>query len=176
MIIETERLVLRPFVEADRAPFAAMNADPRVGEWLGGVRTPAESDATLARIAENALRNGFDFLAAERRSDGRVVGMIGLRAHEDSPPGPCLEVGWRLGYEAWGMGFATEGAAAALSWGFANLDAPEIVAFTAASNLKSQAVMRRIGMAREPARDFLHPGLAEDHPLRPHLLFTARRP
>src|SRR3546814_3732503 len=77
-------------------------------------------------------------------------------------------MGWRLAYEAWGEGLATEGAAAALAWGFANLDTPEIVAFTARSNLRSQAVMRRIGMTPAPERDFLHPNLAHDHPLRPH--------
>ena len=174
-MIETERLFLRPFCDADREPFAAMNADPRVGDWLGGVIDRAASDALVDRITARAARNGFDYCIAERKADGRVVGMIGLRVLEEPPAGPCVEMGWRLAADAQGAGLATEGAKAALAWGFANLDVPEIVAFTAHSNLRSQAVMRRIGMARTPARDFLHPALAEDHPLRRHVMFVAKR-
>ena len=83
---------------------------------------------------------------------------------------------WRLAVDAQGQGLATEGAAAALAWGFANLPVGEILAWTGATNLASQAVMRRIGMAPDPSRDFDHPRLAPDHPLRRHVLFTARRP
>ena len=84
-------------------------------------------------------------------------------------------MGWRLIPEAWGEGFATEGALAALTWGRRNIDAPEIIAFTAQINAKSQAVMTRIGMVADPARDFDHPKLAEDHPLRRHVVYTAAR-
>lgn len=174
-MIETERLILRPFHDGDREAFAAINADPRVGYWLGSVRTRAESDQTINGINARIVALGFDFWAAERKSDARLVGMIGLRKM-DEPPGPCVEMGWRLAHDAQGQGLATEGAAAALAWGFANLDVAEIIAFTAYNNLRSQAVMQRLGMTRDPARDFLHPDLAEDHPLRPHVIFAARRP
>ena len=174
-MIETERLILRAFRDDDREAFAAINADPRVGDWLGGVRTRAESDETIDRINANIAARGYDFWAAARKADDKLIGMIGLRCHDESPPGPCIEMGWRLSPDAQGQGLATEGAGAALAWGFANIDTPEIIAFTAHNNLRSQAVMTRIGMVRDPARDFLHPSLAKDHPLRPHVVFVARR-
>jgi RimJ/RimL family protein N-acetyltransferase len=174
-LIETERLILRPFRDDDREAFAAMNADPRVGDWLGGVRSRAESDETIDRINAQIAARGYDFWAAAQKADDKLIGMIGLRFHEQSPPGPCIEMGWRLSPAAQGQGLATEGAAAALAWGFANIDTPEIVAFTAYNNLRSQAVMTRIGMVRDLARDFLHPSLAVDHPLRRHVVFVAGR-
>lgn len=174
-MIETERLILRAFRDEDRAPFAAINGDPRVGDWLGGVRDRAASDDLIDRINAGIAANGYDFWAAVRKSDGVLVGMIGLRMELHDPPAPCLEMGWRLAVAAQGQGFATEGAAAALAWGFATQPVDEILAWTAATNLASQAVMRRIGMAPDPARDFDHPRLAEDHPLRRHVVFAARR-
>lgn len=174
-MIETPRLILRAFRDDDREAFADMNADPRVGDWLGGVRTRAESDQTVDRINARIAELGYDFWAAARRSDDRLVGMIGVRFHEQSPPGPCIEMGWRLSPEVQGQGLATEGAAAALAWGFANIDTPEIIAFTAYNNLRSQAVMTRIGMNPDPSRDFDHPALAHDHPLRRHVVYTSRR-
>jgi RimJ/RimL family protein N-acetyltransferase len=174
-MIETERLILRAFRDEDREAFAALNGDPRVGEWLGGVSDRAQSDAMLERTNAHIAKHGFGFWAAERKADGRLVGMIGLRTLEETPPGPGVEIGWRLAPDVQGAGLATEGAAAALAWGLANIDMPEIIAFTARSNLRSQAVMRRIGMAPAPERDFDHPRLAVDHPLRPHVVFVARR-
>ena len=174
-MIETERLILRAFRDADRASFAALNADPRVADWLGGVRDRAASDDLVDRINERIARLGYDFWAAERKSDGVLVGMIGLRMELDDPPAPCLEMGWRLAYAAQGQGLATEGAAAALAWGFAHQPVDEILAWTATSNLASQAVMRRIGMTPDPARDFDHPRLPEASPLRRHVVFAAKR-
>lgn len=103
--------------------------------------------------------------------------MIGLmHMGPELPPGPAIEVGWRLAPDAWGHGFAAEGGAAALAWGFANLDAVEIIAITAVGNLRSRAVMSRIGMTEQPERAFDHPGLAADHPLRRHLVYGADAP
>lgn len=174
-MIETERLILRAFRDEDREAFAAINADPRVADWLGGVRDRAASDDLVDRINANIARLGYDFWAAERKADGVVVGMIGLRLELHDPPAPCVEMGWRLAVDAQGQGLATEGARGALDWGFANLDVNEILAWTADSNVASQAVMRRIGMTPDPSRDFHHPRLAEDHPLRRHVVFAARR-
>jgi RimJ/RimL family protein N-acetyltransferase len=174
-VIETARLILRPWREADRQPFAAINGDPRVNEWLGGPIDRAQSNAVMERIQAQIAADGFGFFAAELKAGGRLVGMIGLRRQADAPPGPCLELGWRLAAEAQGQGLATEGAQAALDWAFATQHAGEILAWTAATNLRSQAVMRRIGMTPDPARDFDHPTLAEDHPLRRHVVFAAKR-
>lgn len=175
-MIETERLILRAFREEDRAPFAAINGDPRVSDWLGGPISVDQSNATLDRINAHIAAHGYGFFAAERKADGRLVGMIGLQpVRDDLPPAPAVELGWRLAPDAQGTGLATEGAAAVLAWGFANLGRDALIAFTAESNLRSQAVMTRIGMRHEPARDFDHPGLAADHPLRRHVVFVAAR-
>ena len=175
-MIETDRLILRPWRADDHPSFAAINADPRVAEWLGGARTPAETTAMIARIEAHVAEHGYGFWAAERKADARLVGMIGLKFHQQSPPGPCVEMGWRLAYDCWGKGLATEGARAALAWGLAHIDVAEILAFTATVNRASRAVMERIGMVRDPARDFDHPDLPAGHPLRPHVIFAARRP
>ena len=176
-MIETERLILRAFRDEDREAFAAINGDPRVGDWLGGVIDRAASDAMLDRINSHIQEHGFGFWAAERRADGRLIGAIGLivaGAQGPLPPG-ALELAWRLHPDAQGQGLATEGAAAARNWAFENLATDELVAMTASTNLASQAVMRRIGMTPDPSRDFDHPRLAEDHPLRRHVVFAARR-
>lgn len=175
-MIETERLILRPFVDTDREPLIAMSADPRVGQWLGGVLDADGVDALMARQQSHIDRHGFGFWAAERKADAAFVGMIGLMVlGDDLPPAPGVEVGWRLAPAAQGQGLATEGASAAIDWAFANLQLDEVVAFTAVSNLASQAVMRRIGMEADPRRDFEHPRLAPDHPLRRHVLYAKAR-
>jgi RimJ/RimL family protein N-acetyltransferase len=176
-MIETPRLILRNYTEDDREAFAALNGDPRVGDWLGGAIGRAASDAMMDRIVAHIAEHGWGLWAAERKDDGRLVGFTGLATVEegDLPVGPAVEIGWRLVPPVWGQGFATEGGRAALDWGLANLDTPEIVAFTAATNLKSRAVMARLGMTHDPARDFDHPRLAEDHPLRRHVVYAARR-
>jgi RimJ/RimL family protein N-acetyltransferase len=173
-MILTARLRLRPFREADRAPFAAINGDPQVSAWLGGPIDRAASDAALDRLNAHILEHGFGFWAAERLADGRLVGMIGIRwAPPDLPIGRVMELGWRLAPDCWGQGLATEGGRAALEWAFGELGAAEIVAVTAAANSRSRAVMTRIGMAEQPDRAFDHPALDEDHPLRRHVVFAA---
>lgn len=174
--IETPRLLLRPWRDEDLDAFAAINGDPRVHDWLGGPISREQTAAMMDRVNDHIARHGFGFFAAEQKADHRLVGMIGLQVVRDElPPAPGVELGWRLAADAQGAGLASEGAAALLAWGFANLDRDELIAFTAQSNVRSQAVMRRIGMAHDPARDFDHPVLAEDHPLRRHVVFVARR-
>lgn len=174
-MIQTGRLTLRPAVDADRGAIAALNAHPRVGEWLGGVRDRAESDAFVDRVQAHQTEHGFGFWVVERQEDASIVGMTGIWW---TPPevglGRTVEIGWRFLPEAWGQGYATEAAKAALGYGFETVGLPEIVAFTARTNLASQNVMRRIGMSHDPARDFDHLGLAEDHPLRPHIVYVAK--
>jgi RimJ/RimL family protein N-acetyltransferase len=174
-MIETERLILRPWREADREPFAAMNGDPRVGDWLGGAIDRAASDVLMDRIQGQIEAEGFGFWAAERKTDGQLAGMVGIRRQSKAPPGPCLELGWRLAVDMQGTGLATEAARAAILWGFETQGVEEILAWTAAINLASQAVMRRLGMTPDPARDFDNPGLPRDHPLNRHVVYAIAR-
>lgn len=174
-MIETGRLVLRPAVDADRDAIADLNGHPKVGEWLGGVLDRSGSDAFVDRVQAHEAEHGFGFWAVERQADRRVIGMTGVWW---VPPeiglGRVVEIGWRFHPDAWGCGYATEAARAALDHGLNHLNQPEIIAFTARTNLASQAVMRRIGMMADPSRDFDHPGLAHDHPLRAHVVYVAR--
>ena len=170
----TERLVLRPFRHADRAPFAALNAHPLVAESLGAVATRAESDAMIDRYTAELAREGWSFWAVEVVGGPVLVGMVGLhRVPEWIPCAPAVEVGWRLHPDHWGHGYATEAAAAALRVGF-TAGVAEIVAYTTTLNARSQAVMGRLGMVRDPDADFDHPRLPEGSPLRRHVLFRIR--
>jgi ribosomal-protein-alanine N-acetyltransferase len=174
--VATERLLLREWRDDDRAPFAAMNADPAVTEFLSRPLDRTESDAFIERIRDHWRTDGFGLWAVERRADGALLGFTGL-----APPNfvasftPCVEVGWRFARFAWGQGNATEAGAAALRFGFDQLHLAEIVSFTTVSNVRSRAVMERLGMTRDPADDFEHPNLPEGHPLRPHVLYRIRR-
>lgn len=174
--LETERLVLREWRDADREPFAGLNADPRVVEHLSGPLDRAASDALVDRIVARWASDGHGLWAVERRADRRFLGFVGLAA-----PGfeaaftPCVEVGWRLAPDAWGHGYATEAGRAALQFGFERLDLDEIVSFTVPENVRSRAVMGRLGLTRDPADDFLHPSFLDGHPLRQHVLYRLRR-
>jgi RimJ/RimL family protein N-acetyltransferase len=173
-VIATGRLVLRAPVDADRDAIAAINADPKVGAWLGGVQDRIQSDAFLDRHLAYFAKHGFGYWVVERRADQRVIGMAGLWDTFDGYPfGTHVQVGWRLASDSWGQGYATEAARAAVDYGF-DLGIDEIVAITAVPNLASQAVMRRLGMVRDPARDFEHPAVPEGDPLRPHVTFVGR--
>ena len=174
-MIESDRLVLRPAVDADRDAIAVLNAHPKVGEWLGGVRDRLESDAFVDRVQAHELQHGFGFWVVERKAGRRLIGMTGIWWVPPEMAMPdTVEIGWRFHPNAWGQGYATEAASAALAYGFGVLNLPEIIAFTARTNLASQAVMRRIGMIPAPERDFDHPVLAQDDPLRPHVTFVIR--
>ena len=174
-MIETDRLILRPWEPRDRAPFAALNADAEVRAHFPKLLDRVESDALIARFEAGRATDGFSIGVAERKADGAFLGMVGLarvRFPEVPPLADAVEVGWRLAREHWGQGYATEAARAWLAHGFGTLGLAEIVAFTVPANHRSQAVMRRLGMRHDPARDFLHPAIPEGHPLRPHVLFA----
>lgn len=174
--LETERLVLREFLEGDRAPFAALNADARVMEHFPNALTREESDKLVDRIGRHWAEDGLGLWAVERRDDGAFLGFTGL-----APPRfeaaftPCVEVGWRLAAEAWGHGYATEAAKAALAFGFEVRGLEEILSWTVPANLRSRAVMERIGMTRDAADDFDHPSIAVGSPLRRHVLYRITR-
>lgn len=170
--LPTERLLLRPWRAADLAPFAAMNADPDVVEFLNGPLTRAESDAMVDRIRTSWAGKGYGLWAVEVIGGPEFIGYVGLwDALFEAPFTPAIEVGWRLGRGAWGHGYATEAARAALAYGYATLGLPEVLSFTAATNLRSRAVMERIGMVRDPGGDFEHPKVPADSPLRHHVLY-----
>jgi len=176
VILRTDRLLLCPFSEADLAPFAALNSHPRVVESLGSSPTRAESDAMVTRFTEEMDREGWGLWAAEvvggTQDAASFVGMIGLhRVNPAVPCAPAVEIAWRLSPEHWGQGYATEGAAAALDYGLTGAALPEIVAFTTTLNVRSQAVMTRLGMRRDLEGDFDHPSVPEGSPLRRHVLF-----
>ena len=170
--IETERLLLRPWRDSDLAPFAALNADPEVMEFLPNVLTRQESDAFAARIRAHFAARGYGLWAVEVVGGASFVGFVGL-SHPtfDAPFMPCVEIGWRLARKYWGNGYATEAALGALAFGFCELGLHEVVSFTVAANVKSRRVMERIGMVRDPMDDFEHPSLLEGDPLRRHVLY-----
>lgn len=174
--LATERLLLREWLPADREPFARMNADPRVAEFLGEPMTRAASNALVDRIDARWLSDRHGLWAVERREDGVFLGFVGLAAPSfETAFTPCVEIGWRLDPAAWGHGYATEAARAALRFGFEELDLAEIVSFTTVTNVRSRAVMERLGLGRNPADDFDHPSLPAGHPLRPHVLYRLGR-
>lgn len=174
--VRTDRLLLRPWREDDLEPFAALNADPAVMEHFAKPLERAESDAFVARIRAHFAREGFGFWAVEAPGIAPLVGMVGLaRPAFEAHFTPCVEIGWRLARDYWGRGYATEAARAALGYGFEQLGLGEIVAFTATGNVRSRAVMERIGMARSADDDFDHPALPEGHRLRRHVLYRIRR-
>jgi RimJ/RimL family protein N-acetyltransferase len=172
----TERLVLRDWRDTDREPFAELNADPRVAEFLGEPMRRAASDALIDRIVAHWASDGHGLWAVERVADGAFLGFAGLAAPSfEAAFTPCVEVGWRFAAASWGHGYATEAARAALRFGFEDLGLGEIVSFTTVANVRSRAVMERLGMTRDRADDFDHPQLAPDDPLRPHVLYRLSR-
>jgi RimJ/RimL family protein N-acetyltransferase len=176
-LIETERLILRGWTEADREPYADIMVHPEVGPWLGGPFTRGQAYKRVDRFATSLAETGLGRLAIERKADGRLIGHCGLAPSPGMDAVPQgLEIGWALAPDAWGSGFAVEAARAVIADGFARTEAPEILAFTGTANLRSQAVMQRLGMIRMGARDFDHPSLAADHPLRRHIVYIAPRP
>jgi RimJ/RimL family protein N-acetyltransferase len=168
--LRTERLVLRQWRDSDIAPFAAMGADPEVMRYFPSLLTPAQVDAAVARFSHRIATTGWGLWALER--DGEFLGFTGLSVPSfEAAFTPCVEVGWRLARHAWGNGYATEAARAALEFGFGELGLREIVSFTAVENAPSRAVMERIGMTRNPADDYDHPMLPAGSPLRAHVLY-----
>ena len=175
--LRTERLWLRRWVADDRVPFARLNADPRVVEFLPGPLSRAESDTRADRIEAHFQRHGFGLWAVEVPGVTRFAGFIGLAVPGfEAPFTPCVEIGWRLDADHWNRGYATEGARASLEFGLRSLQLEEIVSFTVPANLRSRRVMEKIGMTHSASDDFDHPLLPEGHRLRRHVLYRLKRP
>lgn len=172
---DTARLRLRVWRETDHAPFAAMNADPAVMEFFPSLQTRATSDASIDLWLAQFAEQGWSNWAVERRDSGEFIGFVGLSVPRRALPcSPCVEIGWRLARAHWGCGYASEAARGALRIGFERLVLDEIVSFTALGNLRSRAVMERIGM-HDTGQDFDHPGVPEGHALRRHCLYRIGR-
>jgi RimJ/RimL family protein N-acetyltransferase len=173
--LSSGRLCLRRWRDTDRDAFAAMNSDARVMQFFASCLSRDESDAMVDRIEEHFGHRGFGLWAIEVPGVAPFVGFAGLTVLAAPPFGarctPCVEVGWRLAFEHWGHGYATEAARLALGYAFGTLALSEVVSFTSVINLRSRAVMERLGMRRDPADDFDHPKLPEGHPLRRHVLY-----
>jgi len=175
--LTTACLVLRPWRDDDLAPFAALNADPRVMEFFPGVLSRVESDGLAARIRLHMKAHGFGLWAVELPGVAPFIGFVGLMTVPPALPfAPAVEVGWRLAHEHWGRGYATEAARAAVEFGFGVLGLGEIVSFTAERNRPSRAVMERLGMTHSPAEDFAHPAIPAGHALRRHVLYRLAAP
>lgn len=173
--LRTDRLLMRRWCAADRAPFAALVADPEVMRHFPAPVTRAESDAFIDRVEATFDARGWGLWALALADGGGFIGYTGLEVPGfDAHFTPAVEVGWRLARHAWGFGYATEAARAAVAHGFRDLALEEIVSFTATGNARSRAVMERIGMTRDPAEDFDHPGLPAGHRLRRHVLYRLR--
>jgi RimJ/RimL family protein N-acetyltransferase len=177
--LRTERLQLRRWRPEDRGPFAELNADPEVMEYLSAPLTRAESDGFADEIEARFTRDGYGLWAVEPLTGpdaGTFAGFVGLNpVRPNLPPAPAVEVGWRLARHTWGRGYATEGGEASIRFGFERVRLEEIVSFTSVGNIRSRAVMERLGMTHDPADDFIHPDLAAGDPLREHVLFRIRR-
>lgn len=170
--LRTDRLLLRGWRDADREPFATLNADPAVVEFLNGPLTRDQSDAMVDRIEASWAGKGYGLWAVQVVDGPEFIGYVGLwDALFEAPFTPAIEVGWRLARSAWGRGYASEAARAAVGYGYGTLGLPEVLSFTAATNLRSRAVMERIGMTRDPDGDFEHPAVPEGSPLRRHVLY-----
>jgi RimJ/RimL family protein N-acetyltransferase len=170
-MLTSGRLCLRAWREEDLAPFASLNADPRVMRFMPRRLSAAESDAFARALQGQIAARGWGVWAVEVKGTGEFIGCVGLAqptftAHFT----PCHEVLWRLNAQSWGQGYASEAAERCLDFAFGPLALEEVVAFTAAVNEPSRAVMRRLGMRQTAADDFEHPRLPPGDPLRPHVL------
>lgn len=176
-MIETERLILACWRDYHRAPIAAINADPEVMRYFVAPMTRAETDAQVDRQIAAQAEHGFCFWAIERKADGVLMGLAGLKlGAPDTPIAHDLEVGWRFGRTFWGHGYASEAARAALAHGFADPAVPRIAAITTTGNHASRRVMERIGMTYAEGLDFDHPAVPQSSPVLRHVTYFIGRP
>ncbi|HEX4693418.1 GNAT family N-acetyltransferase [Sphingomonas sp.] len=176
-MIETERLILRGWLDSDVAPFHAMGNDADVMRFLGPPMSLAGAEEARARMDALLAKHGYCFWAIERKADGEFLGFCGIKpGPADTPIADEIEIGWRLRRDAWGQGYAREAAEAAIAWTWANTDAPEIAAITVTANANSWGLMERLGMARDPAGDFDHPAVPDGDPLKRHITYRMARP
>jgi len=174
--ITTARLLLRPWRASDREQFARINGDPHVMEWFPRTLNRQESDAMANAIDLRLNEQDWGLWAVELPGVAEFIGLVGLNPADAVLGYPAVEVGWRLAAEHWGRGYAPEAARASLAYGFDTLELEEIVSFTSVGNAKSRRVMEKIGMTRDPSRDFDHPSVPAGSALVRHVLYAISRP
>jgi RimJ/RimL family protein N-acetyltransferase len=177
-MIETERLILRPWQDADIGPFMAATNTPAVARWLGGPQDEAHFAEVGARMQAEQAEHGHCFWIIERRCDADVLGFCGLRraGHPGTPVFGKPELGWRLRESAWGQGYAKEAALATIAWAWANLSDAQLIAYTVPGNVASWRLMEALGMHRCPDLDFDHPRFSQGHELCRHITYALTRP
>jgi RimJ/RimL family protein N-acetyltransferase len=178
-MIESKRLILRPWTEADKPAFHDIINTPAMMVHFGGVAERAKIDKLIDSQMEGQRNEGFSMWAVETKADGALAGICGLRrspVYADTPVGGMLEIGWRVAEPLWGTGVAREAAEASMAWGWANTDDPKIVAWTGQGNMRSWGLMLRLGMTRREALDFHHPFYAADEPLGAMIVYGVERP
>lgn len=174
--IETDRLILREWRDADRDPFAAMNADAEVMRYFPSLMTREQSDAMADRIVAHFDGHGLGLFAVERKDTGAFIGFTGFSiCRETLPIAGDIEIGWRLARENWRRGYAYEAACACIEWFWQNLDRRRLVSFTAESNAPSRALMRKLGLSHRPELDFDYPGIPADNALRKQVVYVIKR-
>jgi RimJ/RimL family protein N-acetyltransferase len=176
--LETERLILRPWKDRDRPHFAAINRDPEVRRYYyPSILSQPESDEAIDWCIAHLREHGFGFVAAERRSDGALIGGIGFsRTGPELPASPAIEIGWIFGSQYWGQGLGYEAATACLRYGWAKLGLREVIGYTSAINPRSRKLMEKLGMRRDPAEDFEDVTVPPGNELRPHVLYRIVNP
>jgi RimJ/RimL family protein N-acetyltransferase len=172
----TDRLLLRPWRDEDLDPLAALNGDPETMRYFPAPLDREQSDAFVRRMTQSFAWSGAGMWAVEAPGIAPCIGAVGLlQVSFDAHFTPAVEVGWRLARAHWGQGYATEAGTASLRYAFDDLGLDEVVSFTAVVNRPSQAVMKRLGMRRDPDDDFDHPRISSNHALSRHVLFRISR-
>jgi RimJ/RimL family protein N-acetyltransferase len=176
--LETERLILRDWREDDLDALHRINSDPLVMATIGPLQDRDASRVSLGRLMARTVNDGHTLWALERRSDGRVIGFCGIVTGTVPQIKGELEIGWRLASDCWGQSYAREAAEAAIRWFAANRPGQRLCAITLASNTRSRGLMERLGMRRDPLRDFGYagPGMPEGAPLKPHVTYWLDEP
>jgi RimJ/RimL family protein N-acetyltransferase len=171
-MLRTRRLILRQWQESDFLPYARLNADQRVMEFMLGTMTEEETRQSIENIEKHFDAHGFGRWAVEIAESEKFIGFVGINIPTYTLPfSPCVEVAWRICANEWGKGYAPEAANEAMRDGFERVGLQEIVSFTTLTNLKSRRVMEKLGMQYCPAEDFDHPMVSEGHHLRRHVLY-----
>lgn len=171
--IETPRLILRDWQEEDLEPFRELNSDEEVMRYFPKTYSAEETDVFYRAIIKEFEEYNYGLYAVEIKESNEFIGFIGFhRATFEADFTPCIEIGWRLKRDAWGKGYATEGAKACLEYGFNNLNFKEVYSFTAKINKPSQNVMKKIGM--HYIKDFNHPKIDHSSKLCRHVLYVIR--
>lgn len=170
--MKTNRLHLRRWQEKDLAPFANMNADPRVMEFFPSTLTREQSDALVSKIEQHFEEHGFGLWCVEHIAAKRCIGFVGLAIHTfEAHFTPAVEIGWRLDADFWRQGLAYEAACVVRDAAFNQFGLDEVVSFTAEINIPSQKLMQKLGMTHDPKDDFNHVALPADHRLSRHVLY-----